>query len=309
MIEWPEGKRFAFTIVDDTDGATVENVGPLYEHLYARGILTTKTVWPLAPKQEPLFGGGTLEDEDYREWVLGLEARGFEIAFHGATDHSSPRAETLRALDYFREVIGHDPVMHINHFGQAEGMYWGDARLDGLPRQIYRAVNRVMRRDRSFGGHVEGSEFFWGDLCKQRTRYVRNFVFEHIDTLERDPLMPYHDARRPYVPYWFSASSAPGYGAFCEMLSEENQDKLAASGGACILYSHLAFGFVEDGRPKPRFVELIDRLSAMQGWFVPASTLLDFLAAQPGWRPEADRKALQRMQRRWLTDRLRHGTA
>lgn len=309
MIEWPEGKTFAFTIVDDTDGATVENVKPLYDHLHERGMLTTKTVWPLAPKQEPLFGGQTLQDPDYRAWVLELERQGFEIAFHGATDHSSTRADTLRALDLFHEVFGHDPAMHVNHFGQAEGMYWGDARLDGVPRQVYRVVNRIMRRDRSFGGHVEGSEYFWGDLCRQRTRYVRNFVFEDIDTLERDPLMPYHDARRPYVPYWFSASSAPGYDAFCEMLSAHNQDRLAARGGACILYSHLAFGFVENGRPKQRFIDLIDRMSEMPGWFVPASTLLDHLAGQPGWRPEADRRALGRMQRRWLTDRLRHGTA
>ena len=309
MIEWPEGKKFAFTIVDDTDGATLENVGPLYEHLRERGILTTKTVWPLAPTKEATFGGDTLEDDDYRAWVLELDRQGFEIAFHGATDHSSTREETRRALDLFRDVMGRDPKMHINHFGQAEGMYWGEARLDGLPRQIYRAVNRVMRRDRDFGGHVEGSKYFWGDLCRERTRYVRNFVFEDIDTLARDPLMPYHDARRPYVPYWFSASSAPDYDGFCRMLSEERQDRLEASGGACILYTHFAFRFVEDGRPKQRFIDLIDRLAEKPGWFVPASTLLDHLAAQPSWEPEADRRTLSRMQRRWLTDRLRHGTA
>ena len=30
---WPEGKRFAFTVVDDTDAATVENVGAVYDFL------------------------------------------------------------------------------------------------------------------------------------------------------------------------------------------------------------------------------------------------------------------------------------
>jgi hypothetical protein len=309
MAEWPDGKRFAFTIVDDTDGATVENVGPVYDVLHENGLRTTKTVWPLAPTEPPLFGGGTLEDERYREWVLELRDRGFEIAFHGAKDHPSEREETLRGLDYFREVLGQDPTMHINHFGQTEGMYWGGARLDGLPRVLYRTVNRLMRRDRDFGGHVEGSPYFWGDACRERTRYVRNFVFENIDTLRCDPQMPYHDARRPYVRYWFSASSAPDYDAFCQILTPENQDRLAAGGGACILYTHFAFGFTENGRAKPQFRRLIERIAGMQGWFVPASDLLDHLSSRPGWQPEVDRRTLGRMQRRWLTDRLRHGTA
>ncbi len=309
MIQWPDGRKFAFTIVDDTDGATIENVGALYDILYERGMRTTKTVWPLAFKRKPRFGGGTLEDSEYRKWILSLADRGFEIASHGATDHPSEREDTLRAFNYFREVIGHDPTMHINHYGQTEGMYWGEARLDGLPRHVYRAVNRVLRRDRDYGGHVPGSPYFWGDVCQQRTRYVRNFVFESIDTLSCDPMMPYHDARRPFVPYWFSASNAPEFDSFCSILSEENQDRLLASGGACILYTHLAAGFTVDGRPQPRFVELIDRIAAMPGWFVPASTLLDFLAARPGWQPDADPRTLRRMQRKWLTGRLRNGTA
>jgi len=144
-LEWPEGKRFAFTIVDDTDASTVENTKPVYDLLESCGIRTTKTVWPLGFTQKPHFGGGTLEDPDYRAWVLDLQGAGFEIALHGATDHPSTREETRRALDYFREVLGHDPRLHANHFGQAEGMYWGEARLNGLPRLVYRTANAVLR--------------------------------------------------------------------------------------------------------------------------------------------------------------------
>ena len=32
-VAWPEGKRFAFSVFDDTDGATVENVGSVYAFL------------------------------------------------------------------------------------------------------------------------------------------------------------------------------------------------------------------------------------------------------------------------------------
>lgn len=45
-MEWLNGKSFAFTIIDDTDEATVANVKPIYDLLAELGIWTTKTVGP-----------------------------------------------------------------------------------------------------------------------------------------------------------------------------------------------------------------------------------------------------------------------
>ena len=44
-IKWPHNKKFAFTIVDDTDGAFLENIQPVYDCLSANSIKTTKTIW------------------------------------------------------------------------------------------------------------------------------------------------------------------------------------------------------------------------------------------------------------------------
>ena len=44
-MRWPEDKAFAFTIIDDTDYATIENIKPVYDFLYDAGLKTTKTVW------------------------------------------------------------------------------------------------------------------------------------------------------------------------------------------------------------------------------------------------------------------------
>jgi hypothetical protein len=305
--QWPNGKRFAFTIIDDTDGATVGNVGAVYDLLYDRGILTTKTVWPLSFRRSPRYGGGTLEDPEYRAWVLDLQEKGFEIASHGATDHSSPRGDTEKALDHFREVLGSNPRIHVNHRGQAESMYWGDMRVDGLSRVAYRAVHAALRRDAQYFGHVEDSEYFWGDLCYDRITYVRNYTFSDVNTLKKSPLMPYHDSRRPYVRYWFSASEAPAGDDFCRLLDEANQDRLVAEGGACLVYTHFAYGFSEDGRLDRRFEELVTRLSELPGWFVPASTLLDFLRRRSGWREAPGSAELSKMQRRWLLHKLRRG--
>ena len=43
MTLLPTGKRFAFSILDDTDDSTLENVEPLYAILRDHGFRTTKT--------------------------------------------------------------------------------------------------------------------------------------------------------------------------------------------------------------------------------------------------------------------------
>ncbi len=308
-IAWPEGKRFAFTVVDDTDLSTVDNVGPVYDLLHDCGIRTTKTVWPLSPRGEPFAGGSTLEDPAYRDWVLGLRDRGFEIALHGASDETSARDRIAEALDRFREVVGRDPRLHANHMGQDDALYWGADRLDGATRLAYRAARGLVRRGWASRGHVAGSPHFWGDLCHERINYVRNFVFREIDTLAVDPLMPYHDPRRPFVRHWFSASQGNNLESCRELLAEANQDRLVESGGACVVYTHFGLGFAEGGRVDARFEALIRRLAALPGWFVPASTLLDHVGEHRGW-PNLDRegeRTLGRMQRRWLLEKARDG--
>jgi hypothetical protein len=306
-ITWPEGKQFAFTIVDDTDKSTIQNVGPVYDFLIDHGLLTTKTVWPLAPVQKPLFGGCTMEEPCYREWVVELQKMGVEIAFHGATDHSSPREMVVKALDRFRNVLGRDPSLYVMHGGQMEALYWGNARLDGAARTVYWIIQCLLRRKELFMGHVEGTPYFWGDVCRDRITYMRNFGFRSINTLSKDPMMPYHDPRRPYVKYWFSSSEGANIHSFCRLLTERNQDRLMAEGGACIVYTHFANGFTDEGRLNAEFRRLIRRVAELPGWFVPASTLLGHLSAQPGRGDVVNRRALSRMQWEWFLTKLRHG--
>ena len=94
--------------------------------------------------------------------------------------------------------------------------------------------------------------------------------------------MPYHDPDRPYVNYWFAVSEGARIKAYNSMLSEENQDRLASEGGACIMYTHLACGFLENGEINKRFRTLMERLSKMNGWFVPVRTLLDHIVSVRG---------------------------
>jgi hypothetical protein len=304
-IEWPEGKRFAFTVFDDTDSATVENVGSVYAFLRDLGFKTTKSVWPVAGDKEPVLGGSTCEDDDYRQWLLQLKDEGFEIALHNATYHDSSREETIRAFQQYKEIFGSDPVSLANHTSNAEGIYWGADRVSGIRVPFYKVLTRFKRR--RFRGHRDGDRLFWGDVCKERLKYVRNFVFSDMNTLAACPLMPYHDPIRPYVNYWFASAEGGTLDSFNRTISEENQDRLEAEGGACIMYTHFAKGFYRDGQIEPRFRQLMERLSKKQGWFVPVAELLDHIQEKRG-RHELTPRQRAGLEWKWLRHKVLVGT-
>jgi hypothetical protein len=299
---WPDGKRFALSIYDDTDRATLENVPHVYKLLRDLGFRTTKTVWPIDGKRAPAVSGGTTcEDPAYLAWVKELARDGFEIALHNVTYHGSTREDVRRGLDRFVEMFGHDPATMANHTECEEGMYWGAARMTGIRRSIYRLT--TVRRNRRYFGHVPGSPHFWGDMCRDRIAYVRNFTFADVDTLAACPFMPYYDPERPFVRAWFAASEGGKCSIFNETLDEKAQDRLVERGGACIMYTHFGKNFVRDGTVDARFAALMRRLSRIGGWFVPVNTLLDHIAKQRGVH-EITQRERARLEWRWLRHKV-----
>ena len=305
QITWPDGKRFAFSVFDDTDLATLANVGPVYAFLAERGMRTTKSVWPIAGPGAPILGGDTCENEAYLRWLLGLQEQGFEIGLHCVTYHTSTREEVLRGLDAFRRSFHGDPRTFTNHSETLESIYWNAARLSGIHALLFKLLTGFEGKKQS-QGHVEGNPHFWGDLCKERVKYVRNFVFRGVNTLQSCPFMPYHDPARPYVNYWFASSEGANCRTFNQTISEENQDLLEEEGGACIMYTHFAAGFAEDGRLDPRFQQLVERLTRKNGWFVPVADLLDHILATRGHH-ELTPSERMRLERRWLLHKIRTG--
>jgi hypothetical protein len=302
-IQWPEGKRFAFTIFDDTDNATLANVAPVYELLERLNFRTTKSVWPLQGEHAAKIGGATCANPVYREWIQQLKRKGFDIGLHGATLHSSNRENSLAGIEKFRDYFGDSPLVFANHAANAEDIYWGPYRFTGINRWIYHVLTKGVRY-KKYDGHLERSPRFWGDLCRQHVKYVRDFVFTEINTLKECPFMPYHDPERPYVNYWFASSEGADVNRFIDMISVKNQDKLEQEGGACIMYTHFASGFYKDGRLNPVFCQLMERLSKKNGWFVPVAVLLDFLLTQNGSRNILP-KERRRIERKFLVNRVK----
>jgi hypothetical protein len=300
---WPERKRFAFTIFDDTDLETLENGPGVYAFLTELGMRVTKSLWVLPPTGEALYGGSTCADPDYLAWALELQSQGHEIALHNVASSTSRREETLAGLDRFRELFGHDPRTLANHVGNLEAIYHGEERVTGTRRAIYNLLTRGRRRG-LFEGHVPGSPLFWGDLCAERMSYVRNFVYRDVDTLAACPYMPYHDSAKPYVAAWFAASEGANPASFVRTIGETEQDRLEATGGLSIMYTHLGAGFWRNGALDPEFERLMRMLAARDGWFAPVAEVLDHLRHV---KRVTDLGARERreLEWRWLRDKVR----
>jgi hypothetical protein len=221
----------------------------------------------------------TLEDERYRALALELQARGFEIASHGASMMSSTRDRTARALDIFYQTFGHYPRVHANHGYNRDNLYWLGARFSSrLIARLYalRAVSDGLASE----GHTPESPYFWGDLCQKHVDYVRGFTFPVLDLRPLNSSLLYRDPATPFVNFWFSASHTFDAEEFNQLLSPERQDALERDGGVSIVTTHVAKGFVHNGVVEPTTRKLLEAMAARNGWFVPVSTLLDHLRGQ-----------------------------
>jgi hypothetical protein len=213
---------------------------------------------------------------------------------------SSPRERVITALERFREIAGRWPRVHANHAHNRDNLYWGVHRIDFPPVRLFYALTNGHPGD-WFQGHVEGSPYWWGDLCRERVEYVRNLTFSEVNLLRINPTLPYRDPRRPLAPWWFSATDAEDCAAFNAILDEAGQERLETEGGVCILATHLGKRYTRDGRVNPRTEALLRRLAARPGWFPTVSELLDWLRTS-GTDATLPRAEWRRMQVRWARD-------
>ena len=233
-VVFPNGKRFAFTIIDDTDMATLERLRPIYAFLERRGMRTTKTVWIFESNDlaNPTNRGDSLSNPAYRQFILDLHRKGFEIALHGVRGGSSRREDTVRGFEEFKATFGNYPAMYVNHAANEENIYSGRHSFSFAPYRWLGALAisydfsgltiRTRRKD------------FWGDLAKERVRYVRRFTFSDLNLLAAIPSLPYRLPEKPYRNLWFPTANGSRAIEFDALLKSENIAKLEREGGVCL---------------------------------------------------------------------------
>jgi len=303
-MTFPEGKRFAFSIFDDTDVATLNSIRPLYDLFTDLNLKTTKTVWSLDFDGKSSFlGSDTLQNATYAAYMQELARRGFEIGFHGASMESSIRLHVERSLDIYRETFGEPPSIYAAHSHNRDNLYWGAARFSSrLWRAIYTRLNKEPAD--YFQGHDYKSPYFWGDLAKQHIKHMRSFTFSDVNLLNLKQPLVYKSAATPWINRWFLTCDADNVEEFNALLNPKNQEKLESEGGICIISTHLGKGFVDKNGVNPKTKHLLTQLSRRNGWFAPVSDILNHYVDQKGlcqiskWR-------LFLLEAQWLLDSVR----
>lgn len=273
---WPLDKDFAFTIIDDTDNSTLQNISLVYNYLASKNIKTTKTIWVYPSRNK--YTGQTIQDEQYFKFLLNIKKQGFEIQLHNVGSGNFKRDEILKGFRIFKEKFGKYPTMQINHSTNQDNLYWGYKRFGNVLSILVKVLKYKTRR---FYGDETGSAFFWGDLSKEHIKFIRNRVFNGINTLKYDHQMPFKERKKKYCNYWFSSSDGQNIEVFNNLISKPNIEKLKREKGLCIVYTHFASGFVDEtGKLNEEFKENIEYLSKQNGWFVPATEILEYLLSK-----------------------------
>lgn len=295
ILPFPHDKDFAFTFVDDTDYSTVFNTKPVYEFLYKHQIFGTKTIWTKPQKRtssyrvdleretDPnCFSGSTIQDAEYKKFILNLHDKGYEIALHGVSAGNTKRNEIINGLNEFHDLIGHDPVINIFHAQNIENLYAGSAKLES---RLFRFLEKLTDSS-DYQGHIEGSPYFWGDIAKQKIKYMRLpfHTIDEINTYKINPSMPFFDDERKYVNFWFTNSDGSDVSRFNRLTQNNNIQQLEWENGICIIYTHFAKGFARQNRGNlildECFKKRIENISSYNNaWFPTTSVLLDSILA------------------------------
>jgi len=300
-MQWPDSKGFAFTVFDDTDNSTIDNVKPVYDFLHELNFRTTKSVWVYEPRGR--FSGQSLSDPSYLAWIKELKLKGFEIGLHNVGDGEYTRDEIMAGFELFNKLLGEYPSIHTNHASNPDNIYWFGDRFDWPYDILYNIYTKLFNKKHpGSGGSEMGSPYFWGDICKKYIKYIRNYSCSNINTLSFNPSMPYIDARKQaYSNRWFSSSDGQTVQEFCDLIRPEALANLVSEGGACIVYTHFASGFVDaNGRVDPLFRRRMEYLASLNGYCEPASTILDYLEL----RQEKELVYIRPPTCRWLWDRI-----
>ncbi len=281
---WPPKPYLAgFAVTDDTDSATTAQVRAVYDFLCEHRFLTTKTVWPFKPAEatgKPGMPGWTqwgvtLEDPDYRAYCVNLSRKGFELCLHGASAGNNRRERTAAAFHEAKALFGSSPV-YICHSKNTENLYWG-RRVTRL--EPFRILARLAERH-VYSGDIEGSPYYWGDICSEEVDFIRLLRTRRVNTLAANPSMPYRDDAKPSVRGWFSATRRrlPDCGTATEL------NRLKREFGCTILYQYLhryAHPLTMD--LEPAFVDAVRRISSDPAILVaPVGKILRRLRAMQG---------------------------
>lgn len=272
---WPNGKKFAFTIIDDCDNDRLDVINSIYNFLDDINIKTTKNVW-IYPSRDTEMSGNCLLDQNYRECILNLKSLGYEIGIHGVGAGDFKKDEIADGFEIFKEIIGDYPNIHTNHKGNKDGIYVEFNRYSKLFNKIYK--NSKLKNIKSYGD-VYFSEYFWGNISKKYIKYIKDQEYNCTNIFKYDNYLPYVDRDRlEHSNYWFSCCDGYSYNKFNSIIDNRKIDQLIFERGLCIISTDFSRDFLDgNGEIGSTFRQNMEYISKRNGWFAPVTDILDYI--------------------------------
>lgn len=237
VIWLPLSYRAGIAIADDPDNGTFKAFRKVYDFLLDLRFPTTRAMWVYPneqktgiPNLDARFYAPLLTEKKCLDYCRKLHEHGFEICLHGASSGNNPREKTIEALHYLENNIS-GCTSYICHSKNAENLYW-DTKVAHL--KILQYLLGLYTSNHCFG-EISCSPYFWGDVCREKIKYIRLFRTRSLNTLAFNPSMPYHIFDKPYVNFWYSATK----GYIPNLFKPENLEKLCEENGLGILYQYL----------------------------------------------------------------------
>lgn len=277
---YPDGCRFAFTIVHDADSAYSARLAPLFDVFDDLGFRITASafafwaswarngsIWSewrqasafTAPIAVPLC------DPTERRFYQRLASRGHEVALHSPSDTSNTPAEIADAFELYKSTFDRYPAVYTEHSSRSNKDAQSNEGSD--PASPYYCRDLLLEYD----------PWIWVDGPGGLRDDDDGKHFEIPPTAS--PLN--HHANQQYglgKAFVRTGRWTRGNGdGFLESYSEENIDTLERDGGMALVYTHLDDGWLEPGTRRMR-ADLETRLrylAGKPGWFAPAGEILE----------------------------------
>lgn len=281
---YPNGAAFGFTIVHDADSAYSQRLAPIIEAFDEIGLLITVTVFPFWAdwgdpvrswqkwrNEDPFFAPVSvpLEDEAERDFYLHVASRGHEIAMHTPSETSSVREDVVRAFDLFQSIFGHPPRVYVEH--SAVNNLDAQTRCGSDPASPYYNTDLLN----------ESGCWIW--VCDKETSFPNDRKRElNVLSDAGGPFCSRAQEKFGIVSAFLRSPTRPSDGnGFLLTFTDDVFDKLEADQGLCLVYTHLAKGWLDPDTRALR-ADIRDRLTALAKrnvWFAPAGVILDRFAA------------------------------
>ena len=153
----------SFILTNDPDHETLGLIKPIYEAFNKAGIkVTTGVFCKMEDDGSDLSRHcrqgetDTLENPEYKDFLLEQKDKGHEIAFHGYSQISNKREKFIEGLEIYKDIFGEYPYTYMEHGGKK-----GHHPDDGCKKETL-----------IWNGKNKDSEYYIEDIIKEKIKCV-----------------------------------------------------------------------------------------------------------------------------------------